>query len=114
MPVLEYLIAPEIKHSILRQIEGWEIIEKHLILDVLHHGPAVKDLPFAHFTTTNKVAAHYGVRLNNYDPETIARFRYDKTLPYLEVMGRMLEEGQELKEKFMMREAIRQTEREDW
>jgi len=35
------------------------------------------------------------------------RFRFDKTMEYLSLMQRQIEDGKELKKKFMLREAIR-------
>lgn len=35
------------------------------------------------------------------------KFRYDKTMKYLSLLEEQVKEGQELKRKFMMREAIR-------
>ena len=56
---------------------------------------------------TNKVIEHYGLLLNSYDNEAIQKFRLDKTLEYLDLMHTQIDEGIELKKKFMMREAIR-------
>jgi hypothetical protein len=102
-PIIEYLIGPEIKHSLLRNIEGWEIIEKHILLDVLQFGEAVIDEPLEVFTTTNKVIDHYGRALNDYPQEKLMKFRYDKTLGYLSLMRSQIVEGKELKKKFMLR-----------
>ena len=41
------------KPSLMKNtIEGWEIIEKHVLMDVLQHGPGATSLPFSYFTTT--------------------------------------------------------------
>lgn len=106
-PVIEYLVGPEIKHSLLRNIEGWEIIEKHIIADVLQHGEAVLTQPLETFTTTNKIIDHYGVLLNDYTQQTIMQFRFDKTMQYVKLMRAQASEGAELKRKFMLREALR-------
>lgn len=85
---------------------GWEIIEKHILLDVLHHGEAVLDEPLSVFTTTNRVIAHYG-GLNSYDPSNLMRFRFDKTNSYLEMLRAGAREGEVLKEKLLVRSAMR-------
>ena len=59
------------------------------------------------FVITNKIVDHYGILLNSYSKDNILKFRFDKILQYLSLMEEHKEEGNQLKKKFMLREAIR-------
>ena len=42
-------------------------------------------------TTTNKIIEHYGILHNSYKSENILKFRFDKTLEYLNLMKDQIE-----------------------
>jgi hypothetical protein len=48
--------------------------------------------------------------LNSYSKQNILKFRYDKTLEYLQVMREQAKAGEELRKKFLLREAMRASE----
>ena len=84
--MIEYLVGPNLESSVVRNITGWEIIEKHVLLDVMRHGHNILNLPLDSFTITNKIIDHYGILLNSYPMENISKFRFDKTLEYLNIL----------------------------
>lgn len=65
------------------------------------------NLPVNAFTVSNKMIKRYGFEMNSYEEQNIMKFRYEKTLNYVNLMKNQIKEGRELKKKFMLREAIR-------
>ena len=51
--------------------------------------------------------------MNQYPRDTILTFRHDKTVKYVREMARMVQEGVKLREKVMMRQAIRNQQEEE-
>jgi hypothetical protein len=76
----------------------------------MKHGEDILNIPVESLKLTNKMSEHYGILLNSYGEEQLMKFRYEKTLEYLQVMRSQVEEGRQLKKKFMLREAIRTTQ----
>ena len=57
------------------------------------HGEDINNIGLDYFRLTNKIIDIYGRQMYNYDDETIMRFRFEKTLFYLNLMKRQIEEG---------------------
>lgn len=55
-------------------------------MDVMQYGEQIANEPLQSFKTTNKVIDHYGKKLSDYPKHLILKFRYDKTMQYLDLM----------------------------
>ena len=51
------------------------------------------EIPFESLASTNKIIEHYGVQLNSYPQENIMKFRYEKSVQYLNIMREQIREG---------------------
>lgn len=76
-PIIEYLVPPGPKGSIVRDIEPLEIVEKQIILDVMFFGAEVTEIKTQFFHITNAVMEKYS---KDIDKKTLMKFRYDKTI----------------------------------
>ena len=88
----------------MRDISPLEIVEKHILLDVMAWGGQVGGVRGRGFRTTNEVIEKYA---KDIDRKTMMDFRYDKTMEYLKLMEEKIQQGElEIKKEFV-RETLR-------
>jgi hypothetical protein len=91
-PVIELLLPPGPKGTIVRDIEPFEIVEKHIILDLMFFSEETLHIKTESFHTTNAAILKYCSTIN---PQIVMKFRYDKTMEYLNLMKTKIKEGEQ-------------------
>lgn len=77
-------------------------------MDVLDYAEQTAEVNVRLMATTDKIFRHYGSKIGGYSREAMMLFRHDKVMEYIQLLQESKQEGERIKQKMMMREALRQ------